>query len=756
MSNRAESWLFLKFRPTRCRVEREAGCHLPILSWAALLFLISALCTPGIASPADKSPNSSASPLLSSAWAERITPKTELLLSQEERAFLAQRGPVTLCVDPDWMPFERINNIGQHEGIAADFVRLIGIRLGIEFKLVHTKNWEESKKKFFLGQCTALSAAAHSEAREKVMLFSQPYYQTYGAIAARDTELFIADFNLILDQPLGIVRGNYLVDRVRELNREALIIETENIQEGLQLLADKEIFAFLDTIPAIRYAAQQAGINGIKIAGQLEFSNHFHLTTLKGKERLIALFNKAIHTLTDQDKLTITARWANLKIDHQLDYKLLFKIILAFVLISLFLLYRHYSILRLNRVLKEANKKALQATLAKSEFLATMSHEIRTPMNAILGMSELLEETPLTAKQEIYVKTINRSGETLLALINDILDLSKIEAGQLLLDQTLFDLHRVMDEIIELFLYSAEEKGISLTWQWDDNLPSLVEGDANRLRQVLVNLIGNAIKFTEKGEVSLRVQEGKGDWIEFVVSDTGPGISKSIQEKIFQAFTQGDNSTTRRYGGSGLGLNICQRLAQLMKGTILLESKPGQGSSFIFSAPFKAGSPRHSPPTRTADLLPTPLESLESEKTESSGVTLLLVEDNQDNQWVIQAYLSHTTIHLVLAKNGLEAVEKFKAFAFDMVLMDIQMPIMDGLEATRQIRAWEQANNQKPTPILALTAHALKEESEKIQEAGCNLHLTKPIRKKKLLELIAQFVPQKPLVKQSEPTESIS
>jgi ABC-type amino acid transport substrate-binding protein len=255
-------------------------------------------------------------------------------LSSTETAFLKEHGQIRMCIDPDWMPFERVNHVRQHEGIVADFTQMMVKRLGISIQLVHTNNWEESKKKFHARHCDILSAAGYSKERAKVMLFSRPYYETPAVIATRNEELFIDNIDSVLDKPIGIIRGFYLVDRIRELRKEAHIVETDNIHQGLQLLKGGQIFAFLDTIPAISYAAQKAGITGIKIAGQLDFKNQFHIAAHKGEAKLISIFNKAIDSLTDQDRRIITDRWANVKIDRQTDYNLVLKIILTFTLIS--------------------------------------------------------------------------------------------------------------------------------------------------------------------------------------------------------------------------------------------------------------------------------------------------------------------------------------------------------------------------------------------------------------------------------------
>jgi signal transduction histidine kinase/DNA-binding NarL/FixJ family response regulator len=388
---------------------------------------------------------------------------------------------------------------------------------------------------------------------------------------------------------------------------------------------------------------------------------------------------------------------------------------------------------RVEAELQQAKAAAESASRTKSDFLASMSHEIRTPMNAIMGISDLLAKTSLTPEQDKYVQIFRRAGDNLLNLINDILDLSKVEASQLELERTGFSLNDLLEKVTEMVAARAHEKGLPMVYEIAPNVPNDLVGDPTRLRQVLLNLLGNAIKFTQSGEVTLRVAPDANPSVptalRFTVSDTGIGIPREKLGQVFERFTQADSSTTRRFGGSGLGLTISKRLVELMGGRIWVESEVGKGSVFAFAVPFEISATVNRPaalPVGTDPELPLP------------ALRILLAEDSPDNCIITMAYLEDTPYRVEIAETGAIACKMFELGHYDLVLMDRQMPVMDGLTATRTIRAWEQANDRPPTPIVALTASALKGDREMCLAAGCTAFLTKPIKQEVLLQAIRE------------------
>ncbi len=407
---------------------------------------------------------------------------------------------------------------------------------------------------------------------------------------------------------------------------------------------------------------------------------------------------------------------------------------------------------RTTRELDLARSRAERAARVKSEFLSNMSHEIRTPLNVIVGIADILGEKMASLGVTKEVNVLAKSSRMLVNIVNDILDYSRLESGRTSLAKAPFDLRSAIKEVASVLESLAREKGLNVKIDIDPSVPRFIVGDEFRLEQVLLNLINNAVKFTDKGEVVIHAKcekRGALSLLTIKVSDTGIGISPENVSRIFSRFEQAEASTIRRFGGTGLGLAIVKQIVNLFGGEITVDSKLGHGTTFSVSMPVQAAD---AAPVST-DAAPEIPGTLQSPQL-NAPARILLADDSSDNRFLIRAYLKNSPVEIIEAQNGQQALDHYKTAPFDAVLMDIQMPVKDGYDATREIRAWESEHGRNVTPIIALTAFSLPEEIERCREAGCTSTMIKPIRKQDLIMTLNRFFSRaKPGLTAESPTE---
>ncbi|WP_304542751.1 transporter substrate-binding domain-containing protein [Sulfurimonas microaerophilic] len=704
---------------------------------------------------------------IKSKWSKSadFTGSSLLNLTKKELKWIKEHKTIHYVIDNYWEPVEFLSkNDGKYSGIASSYIELIAQKTGLEFVRVPTKEWSQSVEVINTRKADLYTCVAKTPSREKVVNFTKSYIDMPLVFVAKHNVEFITDMQQLNDKKVVLVKGYAVNELLRKEHPKITYIEVDNLTQAFKAIVNSKADVYIDLLPIVSNYIQKKGFSNLKISGTTPYHLKFHMALRNDWDPLgVKIFNKAIDSITPEEKNKIYNRWVDVKYDRQIDYTIIFEIagvLLVLIIASLFWNRKlsleigkrreaEEKLKDLNKQLIEAMNEAKSASAAKSTFLSNMSHEIRTPMNSILGFTELLDEQIEDKKLKSFIKTIRTSGKTLLVLINDILDLSKIESGKMEIVKKKTDLHQVLEESIGLFKLQAEQKGLTLELELDQMMPEAVIGDGVRLKQILINLIGNAMKFTDEGFVKVSAKvlpiEGHLSKIDFIirVSDSGIGIKKEAQEKIFHLFEQQENQDVKKYGGTGLGLSICRKLALLMDGNLEVESEIGKGATFILTLKNLPIASMYDEESDNG--LDFDISSLEFDEA-----TILVADDVAENRLLVKESFSGTKIHIIEAVDGEDALQKVKENKIDLIFMDIRMPKLDGYSATRMIK------EEFQIPVVALTASIMQSDIEKLKEQRFDDYLRKPVAKKELYQVVSKYLNYTAAISSEEKTEVTS
>ncbi|HFD86791.1 MAG TPA: transporter substrate-binding domain-containing protein, partial [Gammaproteobacteria bacterium] len=657
---------------------------------------------------------------------------TTLQLTAEESAWLKAHPVIHVGIDPSWAPIEFLGKNGVPQGMSVQYLRHMENMLGIHFHVSTGLSWPDVVARLRASKLDLLPAISITAERQKLFNFTKPYLSTPNNIFSAADRAYLGNPDALAGFKVAVVKGYAIGSWLKEKYPKLELVEAPDISTALKMVVNGETYAFIGNLITTSYYIGQTGLHQIKVSGETDFSNELAMAVRKDWDIFHGILQKALDAIPQNQRDAIYADWISIRYEHSFDYTLLWQVLAISALLLFVSMFWNRRLMQeiahrreVEKALQLARKDAEHATQIKSRFLANMSHELRTPINAIMGLGHLLLKSGLNTEQHGFMEKIQTSSRSLLGIVNNILTFSKGEALKLELEPRTFRLEQLFREVEDTLEPLSAQKQLQLELTIDPKIPNRLVGDVCKLQQILLNLGSNAIKFSETGRIRLSVTQLQRHEnrlpLQFTVSDQGMGMTREVQNKLFTPFFQGDSSTTRLHGGTGLGLAISQQLATVMGSRIRVKSEPGKGTLFTFTVEVDIPD---SPPESDQSLSCGVYGGSPDTASTLADAHVLLVEDDPLSRLVAEKFLAQLVARVTTVNNGREALEAVKKERFDIILMDIQMPEMDGCEATARIRetiSWHHL------PIIALTAHAMPGEREKYLAAGMDDYLTKPL-----------------------------
>ena len=653
-------------------------------------------------------------------------------LTQAEKDFIEQHPVIRLGIDPQFVPYEFIDSDGVYKGIAADYIELICQKTGLNMVVTQDLTWSEAYEKAVEKELDVLPCISKTEERQKYLLFSEPYFSFQRVVFVNEKNKTIKSFDDLYGQTVAVQINSSHHSYLSSFDSINLNLYL-SAKEALQAVSDGTETAFVGNLATSSYLIKAHGITNLKyLAIDTDEPQSLYFAVRNDWPELVGIINKALDSINEEEKISITNKWIG--ITQSADYSEVFRIAgIIGIVIAIILTVSVFWIIKLKKEiakrkktqeeLNEAKEEAERATQVKSMFLAKMSHEVRTPLNAITGMAYLIKKTGVTATQSIYLGKLTQAARNMLGIINDILDFSKIEAGKMELERTQFDLDKVLQHVINIASAMVEERGIEFALDKDLNVPTFYFGDPAKIEQILINLISNAVKFTEAGSVSFSIRTKSVQdniyKIEFCVKDTGIGMEPEQVKKLFVPFDQADSSINRRFGGTGLGLSIVKNLTDLMNGEIEVQSVLNEGSTFCIRLPLEADINTEEIETKrmSADCFKD-IRALVLDKNENVRT---LLKDCFRSFGITADFVSSEEEAIMLLRKSAENNDK----PFNLIIADFLTPNKEGIEFLVSIKK-KSLFKQPPKTILMIPI-SREELYDELETAGIDFGITKPI-----------------------------